>query len=132
VQAKDLKTGLTLIEIMVVVAIIGILAGLTVPNFLRAVKLARKTRCQNNLKLINNVKELYLFDHPEVAKNALIDPAEFCGTGKYIEEPASKLYCPEGTTSYPKFYLDKSPVCPHGPTTTDPQGDGTYPEHTVP
>ena len=123
---------MTLVEIMVVLAIIGILAGLVVPNFLRATRLARKIICQNNLKLLNNVKELYLFDHVEVPKTSLISPQEFCGEGNYIKEDVSELYCPEGKTPYPSFYLDLGPVCPHGPTTTDPPGDGTYSEHTLP
>lgn len=122
---------MTLVEITVVVAIIGLLAGLTVPNFLRATKLAKKILCQNNLKLLNNVKELYLFDHVEVPETTYINPSEFCGEGNYIKEDVSKLYCPEGKESYPSFPLNKVPVCPHGPT-TDPAGDGTFPEHILP
>lgn len=124
--------GLTLVELMVVLAIIGMLAVLVLPNFLRATKLAKKTLCQNNLKLLNNIKELYLFDHAEVPETSLIAPQEFCGEGNYINEDVSQLYCPEGKTSYTSFYLDLGPVCPHGPTTTVPQGDGSYPEHTLP
>lgn len=127
-----MKKGLTLIEMMVVTAIIAILAGMVLPNFVRATKLAKKTLCQNNLRLLNNVKELYLFDHVEVPKDSLISPEEFCGEGNYIKEDVSKLYCPEGKEPYPSFYLNKTPVCPNGPITTDPDGDGTFPEHILP
>jgi type II secretory pathway pseudopilin PulG len=123
---------MTLVEIIVVVAIIGLLVALTVPNFLRAVKMAKKTLCQNNLKLLNNVKELYLFDHPEVPKTTYINPSEFCGAGNYINEDASKLYCSEGKKAYDPFPLNGTPACPHGPNTTDPAGDNSFPEHIMP
>lgn len=126
------ERAFTLLEVMIVTGIIGLLAGLTLPNFIRATELAKKTLCQNNLKLLNNVKELYLFDHSEVRDTALISPGEFCGEGNYIKEDVSELYCPEGKTSYPSFILKIGPVCPHGPTTTNPPGDGTYSAHTLP
>lgn len=73
-----------------------------------------------------------MFDHVEVPKHTLIYPSEFCGEGNYIDEDVSKLYCPEDREPYPEFWLDENPVCPNGPNTTDPQGDGTFPEHIVP
>lgn len=111
-----------------VTAIIGILAGLTVPNFLRAAKLAKKTLCQNNLRLLNNIKELYLFDHPEVDEDAVISVEQLAGPGKYIKEDATSIYCPETKTQYPDFTLSVGPYCPNGP----PPGNGSYPEHTLP
>ncbi len=129
---KGFIQGLTLIEVMVVTAIIAILAGLVLPNFVRATKLAKKTLCQNNLKLLNNVKELYLFDHVEVPKATYISPAEFCGEGNYIKEDVSKLYCPEGKKQYEPFPLATGPACPNGPITTDPKGNGSFPEHIRP
>ena len=44
--------GFTLVELLVTVAIIGILAGLLIPAVMMALESARKTTCQNNLRQI--------------------------------------------------------------------------------
>ncbi|MBI3252080.1 MAG: prepilin-type N-terminal cleavage/methylation domain-containing protein [Candidatus Omnitrophica bacterium] len=49
--------GFTLVEIMIVVAIIGLLAAIAVPNFVQARNSARSNTCINNLRLIDSSKE---------------------------------------------------------------------------
>lgn len=122
------ESGLTLVEIMVVVAIIALIVTMTVPNFIRAAKKARKTTCINNLKQLSDAAELYLFDYPDVKGTDLLDPQLLCGD-KYIKEDISEIFCPEGKVSYPAFYPNLGAVCPNGPTTTNPAGNGTFPEH---
>ena len=49
--------GFTLVEIMIVVAIIGLLAAIAVPNFVTARNNARTSTCINNMRLIDAAKE---------------------------------------------------------------------------
>lgn len=57
------ERGFTLIEMMIVVAIIAILVAILVPNFIRARAQAQTAACESNLKEIATVLELYQTDH---------------------------------------------------------------------
>jgi len=56
------KKGFTLVEIMIVVAIIGLLAAIAIPNFVKARGTAQTNACIANLKQIEGAQQLALLD----------------------------------------------------------------------
>ncbi len=54
--------GFTLIEIMIVVLIIGMLAAIAIPSFVRARNTARANTCINNMRQIEQAKEMWAME----------------------------------------------------------------------
>jgi len=57
------KSGFTLVEIMIVVAIIGLLAAIAIPNFVRARESAQLNSIANNLRILEGAKEQYALEN---------------------------------------------------------------------
>src|SRR5437660_3110481 len=56
------RGGFTLVEIMIVVAIIALLAAIAVPGFLRARKRSQASRILNDLRMIDSAVDQYAIE----------------------------------------------------------------------
>lgn len=59
---RQIKNGFTLVELMVVVAIIAILAAIAMPQFMTATDKARTAKETADMQVIKNATQLYLLD----------------------------------------------------------------------
>jgi len=86
------KSAFTLVEIMIVVAIIGLLAAIAIPNFVRARKTAQASACVNNLRLIDAAAQQFLLE-----KNAAT--VSFDDVTPYLGRSGTQaVTCPNGGT----------------------------------
>ena len=96
------KKGFTLVEIMIVVAIIGLLAAVAIPNFMRARETAQKNACIANLKQIDGAKTLWSLDTGNTGTPVWADIV----TAYIKKEPK----CPAGG-AYTIGNLETEPTC---------------------
>jgi len=72
------KAGFTLVEIMIVVAIIGLLAAIAIPNFIKARNSAQANACINNLRQIDAAIQQWALEtgkhDTDQANNAVVQP----------------------------------------------------------
>jgi type IV pilus assembly protein PilA len=95
---KTKQKGFTLVEIMIVVGIIGVLAAVAIPHYLRSRKIAHCNSCITNMKELEGAREQALM----VAAPS-INLSVLCGPSSYVKHtpvcPATKAGYSVDTTS---------------------------------
>src|SRR5437667_9337953 len=109
-SVKIIRTaGFTLVEIMIVVAIIALLAAIAIPNFVKARTASQKSACIANLKQIDGAKATWALEQKKTSTDTPTG-TDLYGTDKYIrDEPG----CPAAGT-YTIAAVDAKPSCTLG------------------
>jgi len=113
----------TLIELLIVVAIIGILAAIAVPNFLNAQIRAKYSRCLADMKACQTALEMYAMDRGGFPPNGIDGPDNGWGLSKVLTTPVAYI------TSIPKdpfFSRKKTAQEDFYEAYFDPRGEGKY------
>jgi prepilin-type N-terminal cleavage/methylation domain-containing protein len=87
------RGGFTLVEIMIVVAIIALLAAIAVPGFLRARKRSQATRILNDLRMIDSAVDQYAIETNRHTNDpvAVADWTSYLKSGTVLYNTANDL-----------------------------------------
>ena len=108
------KSGFTLVEIMIVVAIIGLLAAIAIPNFINARTTAQTKACVNNLRQIDGAIQQWALEQNQSsgATCAQTDIQKYLGRGQlgtWPQCPAAGQY--GSSAGVGTFSVSAPPTC---------------------
>src|SRR5829696_3587597 len=94
------RGGFTLVEIMIVVAIIALLATIAIPNFLRSRKRSQASEVLEDLRIIDQAKDQYAIEFNKKGSEGLL----WAQVAAYVK-PTSKLYIRGGKDLFETDYV---------------------------
>ncbi len=105
---RDKSAGFTLVEIMIVVAIIALLAAIAVPNFQRARKRGQAVRILNDLRIIDYAIDRWAIEHNKTGSDVatFTDIQPYLKTGTQLYESGTDIL---GNAYGPSFTVDTGP-----------------------
>ena len=101
------KSAFTLVEIMIVVAIIGLLAAIAIPNFIKAREASQKNACIANLKQIDGAKQTWALENKKVSTDNCV-ATDIYGATLYIRDEPT---CPATAGAYNIGIVSAKPLC---------------------
>ena len=103
------NAGFTLVEIMIVVAIIGLLAAIAIPNFVKARATSQANACINNLRQIDAAANQFALEKGQTTGSAITLSSDLT---PYIKLNSSNKIppCPAGGT-YTESLVGTAPTC---------------------
>jgi prepilin-type N-terminal cleavage/methylation domain-containing protein len=106
-MSRSLWSGFTLVEIMIVVAIIGVVSAVAVPNFIKARSSARVKVCIANLTEINGIKSQWAIENKKGNEDipSADELASYFRTGSMPTCPANGAYTIRRVASRPRCTL---------------------------
>src|SRR6187401_1539893 len=108
------QSGFTLVEIMIVVAIIGLLAAIAIPNFVRARTSSQANACINNLRQIDGAVQQWALENKQLSSAV---PTEANITPYMKAVPICPAGGPTFAASYNMTAVSNSPTCLFVPST---------------
>lgn len=106
---KHEADGFTLVEIMIVVAIVGMLAVMASPSFFRTRELTNNSVCINNLRILVTAKTMFTFEE----RKADGDPVAGIDLDPYLKRPFEDMPEPAGG-AYDLRPVGLDPLCTFG------------------